>query len=619
MYTSYTGVDYMPRPCIKRKDSLNMIFFVPRKCVVFIPLFIFMLVGLCPQIGKAQSSLEGWKADWELADGLNMAIDTVGYNLPSHIVFVPNPGHQPSDPLYFVTELKGTIKVITNEREVLTFAEKVLPVPQGPDNFDPVGLTGLCLDPTSGYVFVTFAYLDREQVFRNGMARYSANPQTFRPTTEEPTYFLELFKKERSATSHQIGPCQVKNGELYVAVGYGDEEDQSQNLHSTLGSILRMDLDFNPLADNPFYSSSEETGAINYIWAYGFRNVFGLRFVDGRLFATENGGDVDRFNEIVKGENYLWDGSDWGIGARAAQLFAPAVGLVHLDFIPRENALFPPRFRNKFVTAASGPPGELGRSSVGSRSILMLDFDFQNKHMRNVPEPILNYRGEGMQIPVSVAIGPDGMYFLPLLPNSEGTQAVYRITYDAKTVYPHRIGQDQTPLALINKYKCRQCHIIAESGGRFAPSLDSTLSTRLEAKLADPSYKQMIKELELVGSPGLEQFRVERENIVEATGEHRSRLWLQSYLQNPSFDNPAAQMPQLGVSPQHAEIIADYLLGLRNLGQVNTFTSWDKLRFFIAAQIPELRYRHLLYSAILGALLAALLMASASILARHRK
>jgi len=150
------------------------------------------------------------------------------------------------------------------------------------------------------------------------MVRLKTKPGTFGLEAEETELFLDLFADERSEASHQIGPCQVKDGHIYVSVGYGDDTSQAQNLHSTLGSILRMTPDFKPLADNPFYTDDGEVTAIDYIWAYGFRNPFGLKTVGDRLFATDNGGDIDRFDEIEKGENYMWSGNDWGTGARAA-------------------------------------------------------------------------------------------------------------------------------------------------------------------------------------------------------------------------------------------------------------------------------------------------------------
>ena len=108
-----------------------------------------------------------------------------------------------------------------------------------PDRFDPVGAAGLCVDQKHGYVYVTFAYLDKNGVHRNGIIRYENTPGRIGIEPNSSTYFLDLFKDEISDTSHQIGPCVIHNDELYIAVGFGRAKNESQNLDSTLGSIIR--------------------------------------------------------------------------------------------------------------------------------------------------------------------------------------------------------------------------------------------------------------------------------------------------------------------------------------------------------------------------------------------
>lgn len=559
-----------------------------------------------------------WRDDWELADGLDMEIDSQGFNFPSHMVFVDKPGARPKDPLYFVLELRGKIKVVTNDRSVHTFASDVLPIPQRPNSFDQVGLTGICLEPERGYVFVSFAYLDPTQIYRNGMARYSTTPGTFGLEGSEKLQLLDVFRKERSATAHQIGPCQVYDGHVYTTVGYGDEKAQAQNLHSTLGSIIRTDLDLNPVDDNPFFEDDNQTTAIDYIWAYGFRNPFGLKMVDGRLFMTENGGDIDRFEEIEEGENYLWDGTDWGIGARASQIFAPAVGLVHLDFIDGDNTAFPEDIRGNFITVTSGTPGEIGRSVDGKRNLLLLNYDFDTKQMGSSPRPILKYRGTGMQMPVSTAVGPDGLYFLPILPNAKGTVAVFKVTANPDSSYPHQIGSDESPLALINEYGCRQCHQIAGTGGNFGPPLDNELRDRLSKKLNSPGYATRVSEVDTLTDSPFVEFRQARQNILAADKEERPHLWLTSYLQEPTFDNPKTRMGGLDVTPKHANIIATHLLGAGAATAESTYGALDKIRFLIAAQIPELRYRHIVLSFAIGCLLGGMVLLLAIVLLRRR-
>ncbi len=558
-----------------------------------------------------------WRSDWELMDGLTMDIDSRGFSFPTQTAFIPNPGNRPGDPLYFVVELKGNVKVVTNDRTVHDFAMDFLPNPQG-ETFIQAGAAGLCLDPENGYVFATFAYLDDLHTYRNGIIRFATEPGQFSLKPGETRYFLDLFKDEVSGTSHQIGPCQVRGGILYATVGFGEERSQAQNLHSTLGSIIRMTVDFGPVADSPFYTDDGQDTAIDYIWAYGLRNPFGLRFVGDRLFATENGGGIDRFNEIEAGENYLYDGTDWGIGARAAQVFAPSLGIVHLDFVAEDNTLFPDRFRGRFFAATAGAPGEKGPGKKGTRSILMLTYDFAGRHMAAPPEMILRFRGKNNPYPVSVELGPDGLYFTALLPNQDGLSAVYRIRYDSAAGHPYRLGDDQSPQALITRYECRECHSIEGKGGAVGPPFDATLALRLTARLNDPAYEQAVAAVDQIEGEPFLQYRDARRAILAATGVERTRLWLDTYLVEPRFDNPDVEMPNLEITEAHGKILAAYLMA-STTEEPRQLSQFDRLRFAVARLIPDLRYRHLVFSFAFGVLAATVTLLALYLYFRRRR
>ena len=92
-----------------------------------------------------------WRSDWAVQSQFSLRIDTEGYQFPTSIAFVPNPGRGPKDPLYFVTELKGKVKVVTNDRSVFTFAENFFRLP--PEKLGvylSIGLAGICLEPKHG-------------------------------------------------------------------------------------------------------------------------------------------------------------------------------------------------------------------------------------------------------------------------------------------------------------------------------------------------------------------------------------------------------------------------------------------------------------------------------------
>jgi len=571
---------------------------------------------------RAQSpeATPDWRNDWSLAPGFAIDADTTGFSFPSDIEFVPNPGAAPEDPLYFVLELKGKLKVVTNDRTVHTFAENFIPIPLK-ESFQEIGAAGMCLDPGRGYVYVTFGYLDATQVFRNGMVRFTATPGRLGLEGRDPLFLLDVFADERADTSHQIGPCSIHDDQLFVPVGYGKEAAQSQNLQTTLGSILRMDLDLQPMSDNPFLTDDGQTTAVDYIWTYGHRNVFGLDFVGDRLFVTENGGSIDRILEIEGGENYLWRGDDWSFAARENFIFGPSVGLVQLDYLSPDNEVFPEQFRGRFYIALAGTPGARGPGAKGERSVVMLDYDLDDNRVVTPPDQLLAYRGEGFQLPVSVAFGPDGLYFAALLPQSDGSTPIMKITYDPDRGHAHVLGQDIQPEVLINDYGCRQCHRIGPSGGNFGPRLSLGQFDQIRQRINGPDYAAQVAAVDALTNPPFTEYRDARRTILAANGEERLREWLTAYLREPVFDNPESRMPNPGMPAEHASVIADYLIEITRPQQTapETYGPLDKLRFAIARAVPELRYRHLIGAFVVGGGLGLVFTIIAAQLIRRRR
>jgi len=566
------------------------------KYLIYLILTLHTAIGLAND-GLDHSSIITWQDDWALADDFDMAVDSGGYNLPSEIAFLDKPGEAANDPLYFILELKGALKVITNERKVYTYSENILPLPQNPDRFDPVGAAGLCVDQKHGYVYVTFAYLDKNGVHRNGIIRYENTPGRIGIEPNSSTYFLDLFKDEISDTSHQIGPCVIHNDELYIAVGFGRAKNESQNLDSTLGSIIRMSLDFEPIKDNPFYRDDNKVEARDYIWAYGVRNVFGMKFIGNRLFVTENGGGVDKFNEIIKGENYLYDGSDWSLAAKALYLFSPAVGLVHLDKVDPNASSFPKKFKDAFFIVSSGTPGGFGPGDHGDRSIIFFDYDFTENKLSSAPEHLLKFRGQSSQLPVSIEFSSDGLYFVPMLPNSEGKSYVFKITYNINNNYPNKLINEVNPKTLISKYGCRGCHIINGKGGGFGPNLDNNLAARLYERLNSNKYEEKIKLLNQ-SENNIEKYEELRSNVISNKGEDRVRSWLISFIQEPSFDNNMIKMASVNANQADSVILADYLLKQKAVSKNSV--SNNKIKVFISRYLPELRYRHIIFAFFIG-------------------
>lgn len=92
---------------------------------------------------------------------------------------------------------------------------------------------------------------------------------------------------------------------LYIASGDRQELDPAQDNSNTLGTIVKLNLDGTPAADNPWADKPSPT---NQIWSWGHRNILGMDWdADGRLWEIEHGpAGGDELNISVKGDNYGW-------------------------------------------------------------------------------------------------------------------------------------------------------------------------------------------------------------------------------------------------------------------------------------------------------------------------
>jgi hypothetical protein len=550
--------------------------------------FILLMVGCGADDSKKIAGPE-LKSEWALHESFVLETDTEGFRFPTSIAFVPNPGSGPKDVLYFVTELRGSLKVVTNDRSVFTFAETFfhskpadeLPLPSG-----EVGMAGVCLDPENGHVFVTFAYQDPENITYNNIIRFTSTPVTFSLKPTAMLSFSDIFSKHESGVSHQIGNCQVSNGRLFVGVGDAHRHFDSQRLDNIGGKILRLSTDGSPVPDNPFYTDQNKQNAANHIYAYGMRNAFALRLVEGRLFAAENGPEVDRFNEIEPAANYLWDGTDWSIGSRASAVLRPNIGPVQMDYLGPEASVFPNQYRGRFFVSTSGRiPG-----------IVELTYDFKKRIMADVPKPFVQYAGTHRQMVTGLAFGPDGLYFSPLFPNEGETTPVLKIRYSPDARHRLLISENLNPLALMTAKGCFSCHSMSEDIQGVGPSLKrESLFARLEERLDSDEYRASIASLDQVDREPYRQYQNARQHVLNTKGTEQLRLWVKYHLLEPKFDNPNSQMPNLQLSEAEAVRLADFLLGVEK-----TDAPFMRLRIKIKQLYPRIRYRHLLYSFVAG-------------------
>ncbi|MDN5203122.1 PQQ-dependent sugar dehydrogenase [Fulvivirgaceae bacterium BMA10] len=509
-----------------------------------------------------------WKKDWLIEDGFRIDIDIKGIDLPTALAFVPSPGNDPKDPLYFIAELRGKIKVVTNDRTVYTFADltddsfNFTPKEELPSGLGQGGLAGIGLDPVNGYVFVTFLYRDESNIMRNNIMRFKTIPEKFAINPTERKAFTEIFNSYESGLAHHIGPCLVKDGLLYVSLGEAWQSFKTQQIDQLFGKIIRMTLDGEPVADNPFYQNNDHALAQNYVWARGLRNAFGLKFVNDRLFAADNGLNIDRFIEIFRGENYFWNGNDNSIAMNADFVWTPAVGPVQMDFVSKQTALFPEEYSESFFIALSGMH-EAGKMP----GIFMINYNLEKSRIPEVPKHFLKYVGESWQMVTGLAVGPDGLYFTPIFPDENGESKVLKITYDSLASHPYSIIQNNNPFSLLVERGCVGCHSIDgtyDYGGGAAPPLfrGKKLVRRIAAKLFSEGYKKSLEEVDKLSDDQHLAYKEARKNIMIAKDSaERVKLWIENFLQEPQFDKTyQVQMPNLGLTKDEASLLAEFLV-----------------------------------------------------------
>jgi len=220
----------------------------------------------------------------------------------------------------FVGEQTGAIYVIENGTRLATpFLDlsskmvKVNPI------YDERGLLGLVFHPSyeiNGRFFVYYsAPKSGTGINHEGIiAEYqiSVNPNVADANSEKIIYRFDEPEMNHNGGQLAFGP----DGYLYIGLGDGGgagdlhgEIGNAQDINSTLGKILRIDVDggfpYIIPPDNPFVG----IGGLDEIFAYGFRNPyrFSFDYPTGQLFVADVGQDIWEEVDIVEnGGNYGW-------------------------------------------------------------------------------------------------------------------------------------------------------------------------------------------------------------------------------------------------------------------------------------------------------------------------
>jgi glucose/arabinose dehydrogenase len=408
----------------------------------------------------SDTALSGVPIPWSVKQpGFQIDRVATGFQLPVEIAFVPNPGSGPNDPFFYVSELYGSIKVVTRSGAISVYTSGLL-------NFDPLGpfpgtgekgVAGIVVEPVTGDLFVDAVEAQpgiTDYHFPRVMRLHSTDGGH---TAATNTTILD-FPNEPLGASHQISNLSIgPDGKLYVHVGDGQLTTPAQDMTSVRGKILRVNFDGSAPADNPFYNAADGLTATDLIYALGFRNPFGgsWRAADGAQWEVENGPSVDRLAKVVAGRNYLWDGSDASMRNFAAYNWLVAVAPVNIAFVQTATfggSGFPADHQDHAFVTESGATYAPGPQALGKR-ISEFSFDADGTLLTG-PVPLLEYVGAGRATVTALAAGPDGLYFADLYkdfgavtPVDAGAN-VFRIRYVGVADFTADTASGKPPLAV---------------------------------------------------------------------------------------------------------------------------------------------------------------------------
>lgn len=364
--------------------------------------------------------LRGSPLPWEvLQPGFEVELSATGFQLPVNIAFKPNAGPNPSDPYYYVTELYGTIKVVSRDGTVSDYATGLL-------NFDPTGafpgsgeqgLAGIVVDPLTGDLYCGMLYdaappsgphYPKVVRFQSVDGGRSASTQTtilsMPGETQGQSHFISNFT---------IGP----DGKLYVHMGDGFTASTALNLDSFRGKILRLNLNGTAATDNPFYNAGNGITARDYIFAYGFRNPFGgaWRAADNMHYEVENASGMnDRFAKVTAGTSYGWNGNDATMTINAIYNWVQTVGPVNIAWIQPSTfggSRFPLAKQDRAFVTESGPTWATGTNFA--KRVVEFVVSPSGGYVSG-PTPLIRYSGVGKATAVGLTAGPDGLYLTDL-------------------------------------------------------------------------------------------------------------------------------------------------------------------------------------------------------------
>lgn len=329
----------------------------------------------------------------EQLSGITIASQEIarGLDHPWALVFLP-------DGSLLVTERAGRMRVITRGGQISD------PI-QGLPRVDARGQGGL-LDVVLGPSFATdrmiyWSYSEPRGSGTNATAVARGRLSDNATRVENVQVIFQMQPAWRSTAHFGSRLVFDRESHLYITLGERSQPEPrqlAQDLSTTIGKVVRINLDGSTPGDNPFVGRANTRAEI---WSYGHRNVQGadLHPETGALWTIEHGPQGgDELNVPQAGRNYGWPiisyGEDYsgrpmgeGIAVREGMeqpiyYWDPVIAPGDMDFY-RGN-LFP--WRGDLLIAALGTEQLVRLELEGERVVGEERFDLDVGRVRDIAE-----------------------------------------------------------------------------------------------------------------------------------------------------------------------------------------------------------------------------------------
>ncbi len=253
--------------------------------LVIVPAVIFF--AMAPAAGEKPAAV----------DPQSYEVQTVstGLNRPWSVAFLP-------DGRTLVTEMGGRLLAIAADGSSSEIALDGLPPIFQQRSI--IGLMEVALDPLfeqNSWLYLTMGY---GETGASGTRLVRARLAGDR-IEDVRVLFSSTLKARAGNNGGRI--AFLRDGTLVLSLGDGSSRrEEAQNPANHLGTVVRLDREGQPPADNPFL---QQPGAAPEIYSLGHRNAQGIAVdpTKGDLLLTEHGArGGDEINQIVAGGNYGW-------------------------------------------------------------------------------------------------------------------------------------------------------------------------------------------------------------------------------------------------------------------------------------------------------------------------